>query len=158
MPMDPRVLAIRDEANKLLGERCIKQCGAFCCKNYSLILTEKEMKTVVGEKEKALRAAGKLKPRMGGGYLLNIDGGCPALDKNNQCIVYKNSPSVCRNAPFVFDEDYKIVKVGCECGIARSDVLTPFFEQFEKIGWKVFIATDEELGTKLPRWKPTTTS
>ncbi|MDO8643146.1 MAG: YkgJ family cysteine cluster protein [Candidatus Woesearchaeota archaeon] len=151
--MDPRVLAIRDEANKILGERCIKQCGAFCCKNYSLILTEKEMKTVVGEKEKELRANGKLKQRMGGGYLLNIDGGCPALDKNNRCTVYKNRPSVCRNAPFVFDDDYKIVKVGCECGIAESDILVPFFEQFEKIGWKVFIATDEELGTKLTRWK-----
>lgn len=151
--MDTRVLAIRDEANKILGEHCINQCNALCCKRYSLVLSEKEMNAVVGDKEKALRVAGKLKPRMGGGYLLNIDGGCPALDKNNHCTVYKNRPSVCRNAPFVFDEELKIVKVGCGCSAITSGILNPFFKRFEEAGWKVFIAEDDRFATTLKRWK-----
>ena len=148
------MLVIRDEANKILGEHCIQKCGAFCCKNYSLILTEKEMNVVVGEKEKALRTAGKLKQRMGGGWLLNIDGDCPALDEKNRCTIYKNRPSVCKNAPFVFDEEYKIVKVGCECSAVTSGLLNPFFKRFEEAGWKVFIATDDDgFATMLTRWK-----
>lgn len=153
MTMDT-LRAILAEANAVLGPHCTKNCNALCCKRYSLVLSEKEMKTVVGEKEKALRETGKLKPRMGGGWLLNIDGGCPALDKNNQCKVYKNRPSVCKNAPFVFDEDYKMVKVGCGCSAVTSGLLNPFFKRFEEIGWNVFIATDDDgFATTLKRWE-----
>ncbi len=152
--MDARISAILDEANKILGPRCTNQCNALCCKRYSLVLSEKEMKIVVGEKETELRAHGKLKPRMGGGWLLNIDGGCPALDKNNRCTVYQNRPSVCRNAPFVFDEDYKMVKVGCGCSAVTSGLLNPFFKRFEEAGWKVYLAAEDDgFATMLKRWK-----
>ena len=139
-----KIFAIRDAANKVLGKHCIEHCDAFCCKNYSLVLDDTE---------KDLFPSDTVKERTGGGFLVSIDGGCPNLDGDNKCKIYDKRPSVCRDAPFVFDKEEKIVKVGCNCSAITNGMRDPFFQQFEAEGWRVFLTSEGELGVKLTRWK-----
>jgi Fe-S-cluster containining protein len=138
------ILKIRDAANTVLGKHCIEKCDAFCCKNYSLVLNQNEEKLFPEE---------KVKERMGGGFIVSIQGGCPNLNKDNTCTIYNQRPEVCRNAPFVFDKEEKMVKVGCNCSAITNGMLDHFFKQFEELGWKVFLTSEGVLGVYLKRWK-----
>ena len=114
---------IANRARNSLGEYCINECKAYCCKKGYLILKAKEVDLVVKGK-KSLK-------KVEGGFSLNFnEGGCPSL-KDNKCSVYENRPQTCRDFPIFIKGKY--VRISPRCYGFTSGLLYPFIKEFKKI-------------------------
>lgn len=97
---------ILEEARNSIGEFCMKECKAFCCRNGFIFLrNEKEINSVVGDRKEFFKKKGVLSKGENGFYRLKLteQDPCPKLGKNFECTIHKDEdrPRVCKDYPVI---------------------------------------------------------
>jgi len=126
-------------ARSSIGNYCINECKAKCCKSGFLLLKDQaQIEGVLKNKEKYSIKTKFLKKNWDGTYsffLGNSKFNCPSL-KNNMCTIYKENyrPKACADFPlFVYGNN--IVTGDCP---AIKDLLQNKLEELKKLGYKIF--------------------
>ncbi len=129
--MDIQILA--NEARESISQFCMQECNAYCCTKGFLILSEEEMKLMIGNKKVEKDLFKKTKDDK---YSLNLSLGCPSLE-NHKCLIHKEEKrsSTCKNFPIFINE--KTIKISDRCPAKRNNLFYPYVHQFLKLGYKV---------------------
>ncbi len=132
-------LTIAQEARNSLGDFCIRECKAQCCQRGQLLLmTDNEVKAIVGSKKNDYLKCGILTPSRNGFFTYNSEiKTCKNLKKDFTCKIHLNTsrPLVCRDYPVFLVKDY--VMFGKTCPAVEKGMMKPFAQRFKKIGVKV---------------------
>ncbi|MGV8085640.1 MAG: YkgJ family cysteine cluster protein [Candidatus Bilamarchaeum sp.] len=122
--------------DKQLNGPC-SNCPAKCCRNYSVSLTDIDLKELAKvanlDDSVELELAEGFDPKLAPSFVLNLDGQekkyilrlrrdrketCVFLGKNNFCTIYENRPRKCRTYPFVKTKlDDLELKDGARCPV-----------------------------------------
>ena len=102
------------QARNSIGEYCMNECNAYCCRKGYLVLSEKELDLLVGEKRVELVSKGDIKEQEDGSFSLHLGnhlGACPRLD-GAQCSIHKHPsrPKTCEKFPIFLDEEKKEIR------------------------------------------------
>jgi Fe-S-cluster containining protein len=94
------------------------KCEKTCCdmRNVSLLVNEKELSNLYGEKVKPekFRDMGIKIAGAGGFYSVESKDFCRQFDKvSRKCLAYDARPASCREFPFLAEPDAVIIKSGC---------------------------------------------
>ena len=127
------------EARESLGSFCMDVCKAQCCqRGFLLLMNDKEIKTIVGNREKSYLKKGILSPSNNGYFYDSSKKTCKNLDKKNySCREHNNTsrPLVCRDYPVFLVRDY--VMFGKTCVAVEKGMLDSYKKRFEEIGIRV---------------------
>jgi len=120
---------IANRARDSLGEFCMNECNAYCCRKGYLILSEEELKLF--EKDNIKTIDNKKYS-----LFLGNPNGCPNLD-GVKCKIHRdpNRPSACKEFP-IFIEGNK-VRISKRCFGAKEGKLYPFIREFLMAGCEI---------------------
>ena len=136
--MDAKKIA--DAARDSIGDYCMNECHAYCCRKGYLQLTVKEAALIMTLPEKDLRDTETLKQIEDDTFLLELGDSkhpCPQL-KGNGCSIHGNPerPESCRDFPLFFEEDNK-VRLSQRCPAVRLGKLYPFVAELVAGGFEL---------------------
>ena len=131
---------IADEARSSIGQYCMEECHAYCCRKGYLELTKKEAAVVMGVLESDVKDTETLKEIEESIYLLDLGNEkvpCPQLNISS-CRIHKNPcrPQCCKEYPLFFQEDGTI-HVSQRCPAVRAGKLYPYIVKLMNIGFVV---------------------
>ena len=140
---------ISEETKENLGEFCIKECRAYCCRKGYMIVTPDEARLLAGENFDKLIEDKTLRELSSGKFILQFHnnlGGCPSLDlKDCTCKIHKNPgrPSTCRDFPiFIVGRE---IKISPRCPAKKAGKFFKFEHEAINLGYKIvddFFGTD----------------
>ena len=140
-----KVEKIADAARNSLGDYCMNECKAYCCRKGFLVVTEDQADTVTQGQTKQLISEKKLTPIEGGGLALDFGatGGCPSL-KDFKCTIYtdKKRPKACGDFP-VFIWKNEVVRLSTKCPAVRENKLYPYMDKIKKLGYKLSYSNEK---------------
>lgn len=129
-------MKIAEDARNSLGDYCINVCKAQCCQRGQLLLmNDKEVNAIVGNKKKKYEECGILALTKNGFYTYNSEiKTCKNLKKDFTCKIHLDSsrPLVCRDYPVFLVKGN--VMFGKTCPAVQEGKMKPFIERFKKIG------------------------
>lgn len=139
MEFDDEAEHILNEARDSIGNFCINECKAYCCKKGYLVLTRKQMKATMQDKEEDYRRLGLLTEMTGDMFSLHMgEPGypCPSL-KDNMCSIHKNPDrcTTCHSFPiWLFGEK---IHISNRCFAGKESLFYPYIARLVKLGFKV---------------------
>ena len=121
-----------NEARESIGQFCLEECNALCCRKGYLTLDDTNVNIVCENKQQSLDS-GKLK-KVGSSYHLDMNKGCVNLN-GPYCRIHKNPkrPNVCKEFP-LFIEGNKI-KLSPACPAVRENKMYPYIAILLKNGF-----------------------
>lgn len=136
--MDAKQIA--DEARSSIGQYCMEECKAYCCRKGYLELTRKEAALLMNVAEDKVTDTETLKEIEDGCYLLDLGNEkipCPQLHLSS-CRIHTNlnRPECCKDYPLFFEEENNI-HVSQRCPAVRAGKLYPFIAELIKLGFVV---------------------
>jgi Fe-S-cluster containining protein len=128
---------VANKARKSLSSLCFEECKAYCCRKGFLIISEKQINILLGDKMKDFEAKGNIKMLDNGNYSLNLDnhlGSCPCLVEF-KCKIHKNPdrPQACKDFPVFINGD--TVRLSPRCPGVKIGKLYPYEHMFLKLGF-----------------------
>jgi Fe-S-cluster containining protein len=101
MIMDAETIAKKARAS--IGQYCMDECRAYCCRKGYLVLTLEQAKIITHDRVEEFLKTDALKRLENGRYSLNLGAtpeGCPSL-KDYKCMIHKNKkrPQACKDFP-----------------------------------------------------------
>ena len=138
--MEKSVITLAQEARTSISDYCINVCKAQCCKRGQLLLmSDNEVKSIVGNKKKLYENTGILKLSENGFYLYNSEiKTCKNLNqKTSLCKIHTNTsrPMVCRDYPIFIVRNSIIF--GKTCPAAISGKFKDYEKKFKELGYKI---------------------
>ena len=114
-----------DEARDSLGDFCMNECKAYCCKKGTLPITIKELE-LFEEKNVSI---------VNGEISLLLP--CVKLSKDNMCGVYETRPKICKEFPI--HQSKKILLISNRCLGVMQEKLYPYIKRLKEEGYEVKI-------------------
>lgn len=121
-----------DDARKSIGEFCMNECNAYCCRKGYLVLSEREVKLMI----KDFSHPG-LKKLEDGTYSFDLKTGCPQLS-GSKCLVHKDpgrSPT-CSKFP-IFLRENKKVHFSSRCPAVKGNKFYGVIAELIQDGYKI---------------------
>lgn len=128
---------VLDNARDALGEFCINECNAYCCRKGYLVLTPKEMEITMQDKKKEFLKKRFLKKMSDGNFSLYFNPqGCPSL-KNNLCRIHKNSLRSNTCSEFPISVTNNVIYISKRCLAGKTNFFYPFVSELISLGCKL---------------------
>lgn len=112
-----------DEARDSLGEFCMNDCNAFCCRKGTLPVNEEEAKMF---QEKNLSKVGEN---------ISLKLPCEKLE-GTKCGIYKNRPKICKEFPI--HQSKKIILISNRCPGVMQGKLYVYAKKLKEEGCEVY--------------------
>lgn len=132
------------KARAALGQYCMHECKAYCCRKGYLPLKKEEVDIVTQNRTQELYKKGMLLRRTDGSYSLfmgNYEQPCPSLDlKSYSCTIHTNQkrPLVCRDFPVFRVDD--IIFVSQRCPAVQNNFFYAQIYEWKAYGFKVIVS------------------
>ena len=134
---------VLDNARNSISNYCIKECKAKCCRKGSLLIqSKKELFSLITENdfhnlfEKQIITKSTNNENW---HIFNHEkiGGCPKLDKNNLCSIYKNEdrPKICSDFPLFKVKNFILVAEFCPA--SKTNLFDKYLKKLEEMGFKI---------------------
>jgi len=130
---------IARKARKSIGNYCIAECKAYCCRKGYLVMNKLEAELVTNKKLIDFEKSGNIKHMADGKYSLNLDFhdvSCPSL-KDFKCTIHKKltRPSACKDFP-LFLNGFTL-RLSSRCPAVRAGLLYPYIRRLLLLGYKL---------------------
>ncbi len=138
MENQKEVNEIISQARKSIGNFCIEECNAYCCRKGYILINEKQVNLLATENEQiGLKKEDKLRElSFSGKFMLDFSnslGGCPKL-KGTKCSIHSNPerPKVCQEFPIFLSGNN--LRISSKCPAHQKNMFFPFIKQLEGLG------------------------
>lgn len=136
-----KIQELVSEARNSISEYCMNECNAYCCRKGYLLLTEKELDLIAGDKRQELEDNEFIKKQDNNLFSLSLSnntGHCPRLE-GSKCTIHKNpnKPSTCEKFPIFLNEEKKEIRLSPRCFAVKENKLYSYTHQFLKLGFKI---------------------
>lgn len=137
--LNKTALLLAKQARESMGDYCITTCGAKCCKRgFLLLINDKEVKAIVGDKTKEYLKKEILIPGNSGYFYDSEKKNCKNLDqKTYLCSIHLDTsrPLVCRDYP-IFILKNKVM-FGKTCPYVIEGKFNNVIEEFKELGYDI---------------------
>ncbi len=126
------------KARKSIGKFCIEECKSYCCRKGYLVLSKKEIKLILDNKEKEYEdCVKKLDENKYSLYMGTNNKPCPRLLENFFCSIHtkRNRPLACKEFPIFIKED--IIYLSSRCLAVKQGLFFPYIKKLQKLGYKL---------------------
>ncbi len=122
-----------------------KNCGALCCRNTEMILSEKDINLIIRNlSQSKIRQEDFTFQNEDFFQLKNIESNCFFLNNESKiCNIYEFRPYGCRFYPMIYDDKKKLCLVDNEC--PRTHLFYQSSQEFKKTCKKVMHFLREQL-------------
>ena len=128
---------ILDEARYSTSKYCMEVCRAICCRRGFLPLTSNEAEIIIPNKDELIKKK-VLRASNDGKFILSLSVfGCPQLDKENKCRIWKNPnrPQCCGEFP-VFERKEGIL-FSKRCNAVVMGLLDKYKDKLKSLGYNI---------------------
>ena len=137
--MGDKAEQILNRARNDISQFCIEECKAYCCRKGYLVLTPKQAKATLQNREEELKNKGFLKDMTNGNlslYMGDKDNPCPSLN-NNKCLIHKHPDrcDTCEMFPIHIKD--KTIHISRRCHAAKANMLYPHIAELIKLGFRL---------------------
>jgi Fe-S-cluster containining protein len=149
--MTPEEIARR--ARKSIGQFCMEECKAYCCRKGFLVMTVRQAELLSsGDIDSYVRKS-VLHLMENGSYSMDLNVmSCPRL-ADGVCTIHRhrNRPDACKQFPLFIDGN--LIKLSPRCLAVKQGKLYPFIVQLLKMGYRL-AEPDAYSDTELYRFEP----
>jgi Fe-S-cluster containining protein len=126
-------------ARKSIGQFCIEDCKAYCCRKGYLVMKNKQLELILGNAAEDIDLKINFKKLDSNNISLFLGNGCPCLLPDFKCKIYKkkNRPIACNKFPLILDTEKKIIKMSNRCPAVKLNMMFPFVKKLMGMGYTI---------------------